>query len=262
MGATRVVRSVKPSDAERLHSAIQTAKIMAPPTDCLSPIGAEALLAGLLKGVRAEFYTAVVRPPAVYSGNPFQIEVALAWGGDVGKGEGDHRAKLIRFANRVPLLHQPGSCCTHKAVTEVRWSGYGLSQSKGSLPAAPLVVLVHMASVWVPYMSEGKEAIADYDEIRKEIKLALAECGRRLARLVKRKKRREYQQNRRNVFDMYIGEVSNALCSVLPDIDNADLRAKLQDISKTHTARADEKYDEHGKVVHADSLDTIIIEDI
>ena len=261
VGASRSARAVKPAGAERLHSALQATKIMSPPTDCLSPIGAEALLAGLLKGVRAEFYTAVVRPPTVYSGNPFQIEVALAWGGDIGKGE-DSMTKVIRFANRVPLLHQPGSCCAYKAVTEVRWGGYGLSQSKGSLPVAPMIVLVHMASVWVPYVSEGKEAIADYDEIRKEMKLAIAECGRRLARLVKRKKRREYQQNRRDVFDMYIGEVSNALCSVLPDIDNADLRAKLQDISKTYTARADEKYDDHGKVVRANLPDTIIIEDI
>jgi len=260
VGATRAIRSVKPVDAERLHSAIQDTKLMSPPTDCLSPIGAEALLAGLLKGVKAEFYTAVVRPPAVYRGNPFQIEVALAWGGDIGKGERG-RAKLIRFANRVPLLHQPGSCCMHKAATEVRWGGYGLSQPKGSLPAAPLIVLVHIASVWVPYMSEGKEAIADYDEIRKEIKLALAETGRRLARLVRRKKRRKHHQNRRDVFDRYIGEVVDAICSIQPGTDNDRLRSNLQAIAKTHTARADEQYDDHGKVLSNDLPDTIIIEE-
>ncbi len=261
VGAARAVRSVKSSDAERLHCALQTAKIMSPPTDCLSPIGAEALLAGLLKGVRAEFYTAVSRPPAVYRGNPFQIEVALAWGGDIGNVEGN-KSKLIRFANRVPLLHQPGSCCMHKSAAEVRWGGYGLSQSKGLLPSAPLVMLVHMASVWVPYMSEGKEAIADYDEIHKEIKLALAEVGRRLARLVKRKKRRKHHQNRRDVFDRYIGEVADAVCSLRPSTDNAKLRSNLQAIAKTHTARADEQYDDHGKVVRAYDLpDTIIIEE-
>ncbi len=44
----------------------------------------------------------------------------------------------------------------------------------------PLVIMIHMASVWVPFTSESKEAIADYDEIRKEMKLALMECGRKL----------------------------------------------------------------------------------
>ncbi len=258
--ASRAARSVKPDDAERLHSALQDAKIMSPPTDCLSPIGAEALLAGLLKGIKAEFYTAVVRPPTVYNGNPFQIEVALAWGGDIAKDEGD-KAKLIRFANRVPLLHQPGSCCMHKAVTDVRWGGYGLSQTKGSLPSAPLVVLAHMASVWVPYMSEGKEAVADYDEIRKEIKLALAECGRRLARLVRRRKRRKRHQDRRDTFDRYIGEVADAVCSILPDTDNSRLLSNLRAIAKTHTQRADEQYDDHGKVIRSDDIpDTIIID--
>ena len=44
----------------------------------------------------------------------------------------------------------------------------------------PLVIVVHMASVWVPFTSEAKEAIAGYDEIAKEIRLALQECGRRV----------------------------------------------------------------------------------
>src|SRR5690606_35212098 len=39
------------------------------------------LLKGLHQVVPAEFYVAATRPPAVYRGNPFQIEVALAYGG-------------------------------------------------------------------------------------------------------------------------------------------------------------------------------------
>src|SRR2546428_6417595 len=51
---------------------------MAPPTNCLSPIGEPALLAGLYRQIKGEFYTAVTRPPAVYRGNPFVIEAGLA----------------------------------------------------------------------------------------------------------------------------------------------------------------------------------------
>ena len=39
--------------------------------------------------------------------------------------------------------------------------------------------MVHIASVWVPFTSESKEAVA-YPEIVKEIKLAIQECGRKL----------------------------------------------------------------------------------
>ena len=54
-----------------------------------------------------------------------------------------------------------------------------------------------MASVWVPFTSESKEAIADYDEIRKEIKLAIQECGRKLMTYVRKRQRIAREQARR-----------------------------------------------------------------
>jgi len=53
-------------------------------------------------------------------------------------------------------------------------ASYGLSQSRGQLPTGPVTIMVHMASVWVPFTSESKEAIASYPEIQKELRLALA----------------------------------------------------------------------------------------
>ncbi len=46
-----------------------------------------------------------------------------------------------------------------------------------ALPIGPAALLVHIASVWVPFTSESKEAIASYDEIMKEIKLGLQELA-------------------------------------------------------------------------------------
>src|SRR5262249_46552146 len=73
-------RDVHGDAAEKLYKAIQTTKIMAPPTNCLSPIGERAILSGLYRQIKGEFYTAVTRPPAVYRGNPFVIEAGLAFG--------------------------------------------------------------------------------------------------------------------------------------------------------------------------------------
>jgi len=279
VSANTWVSAVTPPLAEKLYTALQAARLRAPATDCLAPIGAEAILAGLLKGVKAEFYTASTRPPAVYRGNPFQIEVGLAYGGELGsdsrdeegqesrRGNGDDtaQARLIRFANRVPLLYQQSSCATYKAVTETKWNNYSLSQSGGSLPRAPLVILVHMASVWVPFVSEGKEAIADYDEIRKEVKLALAECGRRLSLLLKRKRTKAHYTRRRDVFTRYIDEVVHAACA-MTNADADRLRRDLLKLSQVYTARADMEFDEHGKVVQKRSAgeaalaDTIVVE--
>jgi len=119
-------------------------------------------------------------------------------------------ARVIRYANRVPLLYQQSACSTFKSALETAWRNYGVPQSRGALPSGPLVIFVHMASVWVPFTSESKEAIADYDEIRKEIKLALQECGRRLGTFLRRRERAKSEFRRRNIFELYIEEVVNA----------------------------------------------------
>ncbi|HYE02940.1 MAG TPA: DNA topoisomerase VI subunit B, partial [Phycisphaerales bacterium] len=197
--------------AERLFRALQDCRLAPPPTDCLAPIGVRQLLAGMLKGVRAEFYAASTREPAVYRGRPFQIEAAIAFGGQL---PSDEPARVIRFANRVPLLYQQSACSSFKAVLDTNWRNYDLQQPRGSLPVGPLVILIHMASVWVPFTSESKEAIADYDEIRKEMKLALMECGRKLGTYLRKRQKMQREAARRDVFERYIGEISKAINAI------------------------------------------------
>ena len=230
-------KTIVRTEVESLYQAInhEETKILAPPTSCLSPIGMQELLSGLTRGVRAEFYTVETRRPAVYRGNPFQVEVGLAWGGDLPV---DELARVLRFANRVPLLFQAGACCITKAVNEVAWRGYGLQQSKGALPTGPLVVLVHLASVWVPFSSESKEAVADYDEIRKEIKLAVQSCGRRLGQYVSRRDRARGQAKRREVFNLYLEEVASSVEGILGGTQ-PQFRDALRAISKKRTELAD-----------------------
>jgi len=237
--------SIAAHEAETLYQAMQTVRIMAPPTDCLAPIGVRNLLAGICKEVKAEFYTAATRNPAVYRGNPFQIEIAMAYGGTL---PGDQAARVIRFANRVPLLYQQSACSAFKSVLDVDWRNYGVSQPAGGTPVGPLVVLVHMASVWVPFTSESKEAIADYDEIRKEMKLALQECGRKLATYIRRRRRQRLEADKRNIFERYIPDVAEALANLTggkPD----RLMSELQLIARTRTAAADEELDEDGRPI-------------
>jgi DNA topoisomerase-6 subunit B len=196
----------------KLLDAVASAKIPAPPTDCLSPIGEELILAGLQQGIHADFYAAVTRPPAVYRGNPFQIEVGLAYGGDL---PGEELARVMRFANRVPLLYQASACAIHKAVLSSNWRSYGLTQSRGALPTGPLVILVHMASVWVPFTSESKEAVAHYPEIIKEMRLALQEAGRRLQRHIRHKVRQREADKKRTYIQKYIPHIGDALRDIL-----------------------------------------------
>ena len=239
------IKTIEHTEAEKLYNSIQNTRIIAPNTDCLVPIGSKALLAGLLKEVKAEFFAASTRPPSVYRGNPFQIEVAIAYGGGLGR---DDSAKILRFANRVPLLYSQSSCSSFKAVAETSWRNYGLTQPRNSVPTGPLVVMVHMVSVWVPFTSESKEAIADYDEIRKEMKLALQECGRKLGTYLRRRKRMSRESERRSVFERYIGEISRC-CHSLVGTDTDKLYKALMKQAKRRTDNADAQLDDEGRVV-------------
>ncbi len=246
--------------AEKLQKAIGETKILAPPTNCLSPIGDELMKKGLVsflgvieteapeeeeqldldhagkkktsrkeKEAKAEapevpdappeegvekikghnyFISTVTRPPKVYRGNPFQVEVGLAYGGS---WPADKPIELFRFANRVPLLFQRGACGVTDAIVKTDWRNYLLSQPKGSLPVGPMALLVHIASVWVPFTSESKEAVAHYPEIIREIQLAAQECGRKLAGHIRKKQHADYQAQRRGIFELYIEEVAQAL---------------------------------------------------
>jgi len=154
------------------------------------------------------FIATVTRPPRVYRGNPFQVEVGLAYGGS---WPADKPIDLFRFANRVPLLFQRGACGITDAVVRTDWRNYLLSQPKGALPVGPMALLVHIASVWVPFTSESKEAVAHYPEITREIQLAAQDCGRRLATFIRKRKAADYQAQRRSIFELYIEEVAAAI---------------------------------------------------
>ena len=271
-------RMLNHQQVERLHKAIRETRLPPPPTDCLVPIGTRAILAGLLKEIKADFYTAVERKPTVYRGNPFLVEVGLAFAGELGQfvgrddvvlvdedlvdktrrkrkgaeedtNTGPAQARLIRFANRVPLLYQQGACCTFKSVVETKWSNYGITQGRGALPAAPLIILVHVASVWVPFTSESKEAIADYDEIRREIKLALQEAGRKLSVFINQRNRMRREADRRAVFHRYIAEVAAAATRLDPSIDEKALLQQLQELARAKTEVADTQFDADGRVI-------------
>jgi DNA topoisomerase-6 subunit B len=306
-------------EADALYQAIQTTKISAPATDCISPIGEPLILKGLHQQVPGEFFCAATRPPAVYRGNPFLIEVGLAYGGasptqkvnletltdllsesdarsvrqfllttfdgigaagaerimsearmgarqspsklkkdeiaqlhgamkNVNLSEGQSM-QVLRYANRVPLQFQPAACAITQSVIANNWRSYGLSQSRGQLPSGPVTIMVHMASVWVPFTSESKEAIASYPEVTKELRLGLQAVGRKLAMDLNQRKRVKQEGERREIFLRYLGEVATAVSAIkgYGDGKKKDLYGQLLGVAKRKTAVADTQLDDRGK---------------
>ncbi|AIY90699.1 DNA topoisomerase VI subunit B [Geoglobus acetivorans] len=170
-------------DAERLVNAFRETDLLPPPIDCLSPIGSQLIMKSLMQEYSPEFVYAVTRKPKVHSGHPFLVEAGIAYGGSLK----EDKVSVLRFANKIPLLYQQSGCALTQAIVSVNWKNYGLQQSKSELPVAPMVILVHVASTNVPYVSESKEAVATVPEIIDEAKLALQECGRKLKEYLDRK---------------------------------------------------------------------------
>ena len=305
-------------EADLLFRAIQETKIKAPATDCICPIGEELILKGLHQVVPGEFFAAATRPPSVYRGNPFVIEVGLAYGGGpsvhrvtreglcelidqsdartlrqfltttfdgLGPDAADKIIKqshlktrsspgklkpkeieallhamqslnlsdgqsmaVLRYANRVPLQFQAGACAITQTITGTNWRPYGLTQSRGQLPRGPVTIMVHMASVWVPFTSESKEAVASYPEIQKELRLALQAVGRKLGMYLRRRKMVKHQGERRSIFLRYLREVAGAVGRI-KETDHEALYEKLLAVAKHHTIEADLKIDESGQFV-------------
>jgi DNA topoisomerase-6 subunit B len=158
---------------------------------------------------------------------------------------------VLRYANRVPLQFQPAACAITQSVISNNWRSYGLSQSRGQLPTGPVTLMVHMASVWVPFTSESKEAIASYPEILKELRLALQAVGRKLGMYLNQRKRVEQEGERREVFLRYLGEVARAVSSIkeYDDRSTKKLYGQLVDLAKRRTAVADARFDDRGKKV-------------
>ncbi|MFH0929588.1 MAG: DNA topoisomerase VI subunit B [Candidatus Aenigmatarchaeota archaeon] len=209
----KIDEKIKPSELRHqdivgLHKSMQKVKLIAPSTDCLSQLGENLIEKGLKKEIQAEHFVSITRSPTVYQGRPFAVEVGLAYGGDL---NAKNSAELLRFANKVPLMYHQGDCAISDAVKSLDWRRYGLQQSSGSMPNGPMIILVHFASVWVPFTSEGKQAIASYPEIIKEIKLALQDAGRKLKTFISKKRRNKEIAMRQNLFEKYIPEVAESL---------------------------------------------------
>lgn len=232
-------QKISREESEKLINAIKKTKIISPPTDCISPIGEEAFEKGLRKEVNAEFYCAVTRKPSVYRGNPFQVEVALAYGGEQSAQDS---ANLFRFANRVPLLYQQSACSVFRSVVQTKWRSYGLSQSSGALPIGPLTIAVHIASVWVPFTSESKEAIAHYPEIIAEIKLALQEAGRKLQKYTMKKRRVKDELKKRSYIEKYIPHVAIGLQEILglKKFEVQDVEKQLKNLLEKQRGQLDD----------------------
>ncbi|OPY25775.1 MAG: Type 2 DNA topoisomerase 6 subunit B [Methanocella sp. PtaU1.Bin125] len=193
----RVDAKKRPAELDRdelsaLADAMCAAKTPPPSPECLSPVGEQTLVQGVVSRLQPAFIEAVTRSPRAMRGQPFLVEVIIAYNcsadlAGVGESSIDPVTGVYvhRFVNRVPLLFSEAGDVTIKAARDAGLSRYEIA------PETRSHLFVHVAGVNIPYTSESKEAIKYVDEYYEEIRLAIQECGRKIAKHIRSIKRSE-----------------------------------------------------------------------
>jgi len=225
------------AEAEEIVKCFKEIDFIAPRVDALRPIGENQIATSLKSIVKPEFLSVITRKPQVYKGGfPFQVEVGVAFGGEAGritnnnnkeeeKGGSGRTMEIMRFANRAPLLFDGGACAITKAVQTIEWKRYGIISPEN----APLTVFINFSSVYVPYTSAGKQAIADEEEIVEELRLALMDAGRKIAHYVMGKRKEKEKQEKKKLFMKYATEVAYAV-GELAEKSKEEIEKKLLNI--------------------------------
>jgi DNA topoisomerase-6 subunit B len=171
-----------------LVEAMREVETPPPSPECLSPVGEDILIKGVVGRLRPGFIAAVTRKPSAMRGQPFLVEIIMAYGCEAGLGGSPDPVTGVyvhRFVNRVPLLFSESGDVITGAAREAGLSRYEIT------PESRSHLFVHVAGVNIPYTSESKEAIKAVDEYYEEIRLAIQDCGRKISKHIRQVKKTE-----------------------------------------------------------------------
>ena len=244
-------------EAEAIVQCFKKMKFMAPPTDGLIPIGSEQIEKGMKQILKPEFVTTITRKPVTYQGGvSFIIEAGLAYGGKSGRVVKEQRkSEIMRFANRVPLTFDAGSCAITEALKSIDWKRYGLKD----LDNTPLTLFVNIISTQVPYLSTGKQSVSPEPEIVHEIRQSTMKLARKLQKHLRAKKAAKEKEKRSKVFEDYMPVIIEEAAK-LGETGVPEYQEVLAKVTKRALAELlGEKVEEE---VEEEKLDAIIMEEV
>ncbi len=244
-------------EAEAIVHCFKKMKFMAPPTDGLIPIGSEQIEKGMKQILKPEFVTTITRKPVTYQGGvSFIIEAGLAYGGDSGRVVKEQRkSEIMRFANRVPLTFDAGSCAITEALKSIDWKRYGLKD----LDNTPLTLFINIISTQVPYLSTGKQSVSPEPEIVHEIRQSTMKLARKLQKHLRAKKAAKEKEKRSKVFEDYMPVIIEEAAKLgetgVPEYQEVLAKVTKRALAELLGEKVEEEEEE-------EELDAIIMEEV
>ena len=213
-----VVSDLDDSQIVRIHQLFHTIVFPPPDGDCLSPAGEYNLNLGVHKEFKPDLCATARVEAGAYEGHPFLVEAAVSIGGkDVKAG-----LNVFRFANRIPLLFEPGSDVCKRTADRLKWSTYKIDAKQDKVG-----VFVSIVSTKIPFKGTSKEYISDeIEEIRTAVHKALQICGNQLKTKIARAQAHRSAMDRKKNMTKYIPNASRAIFGVLEDMATDPNRLK------------------------------------
>ncbi|MHA1683715.1 MAG: hypothetical protein ACTSUE_22445 [Promethearchaeota archaeon] len=163
-----------------------------------------------------DFVSATTRPPTSGKGLAFVVEAAIAYGKNV-KTPSKASDVVYRFVNRTPKLRDNSDCAIWKTIAGVNWKNYMLETFDNGIPKGPIRVFVNVSGPFVHLMfkSQSKQALAEDENLTKEIKLSLEQVGRRLRLYLSRKQKHQDKKKRASRFIKFAPIISRSIFNIL-----------------------------------------------
>ena len=157
------------SKMRKMVDQIQQHAFDKPSAAALSPAGEYNLHLGIMKEMRPNMIATNTADVQEVDGHPLVVEAAVSLGGRRAK-EG---ITVHRFANRIPMLFQPGSDVSFKtANNRIQWKAYRIDKNTQKIG-----VYVSIVSTRIPYGGAHKEFIGDENEdLQKCVRDAIMKC--------------------------------------------------------------------------------------
>ncbi len=162
-----------------------------------------------------DFVAAETRNPTSGKGLAYVVEAVIAYS-KVLETPKRSRDVLSRFVNRTPKLRDSADCAITKAVQSVNWKNYHLEVYDNGLPKGPIKLLVNVSGPFVHLMfkSQSKNALADDDELIKEMKFCLEAIGRRLRVYINRRANIYKNEKRASLIERYIPKFAESVYNI------------------------------------------------
>ncbi|MBN2478377.1 DNA topoisomerase VI subunit B [Candidatus Micrarchaeota archaeon] len=212
-------------ECEMLVQKFKDIKWISPSADGIIPIGKDLIEKSFVNVLNPEIVVVSERKPKIYKGGiPFVVEAGIAYGGGIASA--GKKGEVMRFANRAPLLFDAGGCAITETVKSVDWKRYNLK----NFDEEPIVVLVNISSVHIPYVTAGKQAIAGIEEVSDEIKNAVMEASRKVQVYISGKRKKKEAETKRKVIRRYVNQLSSDLAELAETDDEEKLKEKLSEM--------------------------------